>query len=324
MKKKLQIFISSTYSDLIQERQAAVEAILRAGNIPAGMELFTAGNKSQLETIKKWIEESDIYLLILGGRYGSIDEQSGLSYTELEYKYAVKLKKPFFAIVLNDQMIEEKVKKNGQSVIELDSQDKYKKFKKFVLSKICKLCSNDNDIKLAILESIIDIQNQNKLIGWIKGDEIPDNTALIKEIDFLRQERDEYKLKLEKSEALKRKSSTSYIGDYTFQEITNILEKTSVTLNVGRGEEKKEIKSNALTLFIKNFALLTTGVSTYWANAETKEFIKSLIPILMSFDLVERTKSKDNTTKTDYDKFYISKNGNKFYSILNIEALKKD
>ena len=65
MKKKLQIFVSSTFTDLLVERQAAVQAILRAGNIPAGMELFSAGNKSQLETIKKWIEESDIYVLIL-------------------------------------------------------------------------------------------------------------------------------------------------------------------------------------------------------------------------------------------------------------------
>ena len=47
MNKKLQVFVSSTYTDLIEERQAAVEAILDAGHIPAGMELFKAGNESQ-------------------------------------------------------------------------------------------------------------------------------------------------------------------------------------------------------------------------------------------------------------------------------------
>ena len=49
-KKKLQVFVSSTYNDLKEERQAAVEAILKAGHIPAGMELFAAGNDSQLQT----------------------------------------------------------------------------------------------------------------------------------------------------------------------------------------------------------------------------------------------------------------------------------
>ena len=81
--KKLQIFVSSTFIDLIDERQAAVEAILKAGHIPAGMELFTASNQSQWTIIQKWIDESDIYMLILGGRYGSIEPDSGLSYTEL-------------------------------------------------------------------------------------------------------------------------------------------------------------------------------------------------------------------------------------------------
>ncbi len=83
MAKKLQIFVSSTYKDLIAERQAAVEAILTAGHIPAGMELFSAGDESQLETIYRWIDESDIFMLLLGGRYGSIEKTSGKSYTQL-------------------------------------------------------------------------------------------------------------------------------------------------------------------------------------------------------------------------------------------------
>ncbi|WP_461067768.1 DUF4062 domain-containing protein [Spirosoma horti] len=47
--KKLQIIVSSTYSDLLNERQACVEPILSSGHIPAGMELFAAGSESQLE-----------------------------------------------------------------------------------------------------------------------------------------------------------------------------------------------------------------------------------------------------------------------------------
>lgn len=61
--KKLQIFVLSTYTDLIEERQAAVEAILSAGHIPAGMELFSAGDESQMTVIDRWIDESDVYLL---------------------------------------------------------------------------------------------------------------------------------------------------------------------------------------------------------------------------------------------------------------------
>ena len=104
MSKKLQVFISSTYTDLIEERQKAVEAVLDAGHIPAGMELFKAG-KTQMETIKKWIDESDVYCLILGGRYGSVEEESQRSYTQLEYEYAAANHKPLFTIVLDDGII---------------------------------------------------------------------------------------------------------------------------------------------------------------------------------------------------------------------------
>jgi len=82
-KKKLQVFISSTYSDLREERQAAVEAVLTAGHIPAGMELFSAGDETQMSVIRRWIDESDVFMLILGGRYGSIERKTMKSYTQL-------------------------------------------------------------------------------------------------------------------------------------------------------------------------------------------------------------------------------------------------
>jgi hypothetical protein len=106
-KRRLQVFVSSTFDDLKEERQAAVAAILNANHIPAGMELFSAGDQSQMEVIKKWIDESDVFLLILGGRYGSIEPESQKSYTHLEYEYALKKDKALFAVVANQQALEQ-------------------------------------------------------------------------------------------------------------------------------------------------------------------------------------------------------------------------
>lgn len=52
------------------------------------MELFPAIDEDQFEFIKKVIDDCDYYLLIIGGRYGSLSDE-GVSYTELEYQYAV-------------------------------------------------------------------------------------------------------------------------------------------------------------------------------------------------------------------------------------------
>ncbi|MDR6662541.1 hypothetical protein J2W51_005131 [Tardiphaga robiniae] len=133
MKRKLQVFVSSTFSDLIDERQAAVTAILKAGHIPAGMELFTAGDKSQMKTIERWIDESDVYMLILGGRYGSIEPTTGLSYTELEYDYARANSKPSFAVVIKDQALDLKVKEFGRDIIETQNPKELKQFRDKVL-----------------------------------------------------------------------------------------------------------------------------------------------------------------------------------------------
>ena len=168
--KKYQVFISSTFTDLIEERQAAVEAILQAGHIPAGMELFAASNKSQWEIIKKWIDESDIYMLILGGRYGSIEPESGLSYTELEYKYACEIDKPLFALVLHDDFIEQKVQKQGaKNILELNESQKLKNFSTNILSKLCKICSDYKDIKLGVFQSINFLEKEYKLTGWLRA-----------------------------------------------------------------------------------------------------------------------------------------------------------
>ena len=90
MNKKYQIFVSSTYKDLKQERQLAIDSIIKLRHIPAGMELFFATGENQFERIKPIIYESDYYLLILAGKYGTVCEDTGLSYTEMEYDFAVE------------------------------------------------------------------------------------------------------------------------------------------------------------------------------------------------------------------------------------------
>ena len=181
MNKKLQIFISSTFTDLKEERQTAVEAILDAGHIPAGMELFKAG-KSQMKTIRKWIDDSDVYMLILGGRYGSIEKESGLSYTELEYRYALSKDMPVFAIVLNDCFLHIKASSySTDNIFETKNKLKYNSFKKFVKTNVVRFASNIDQISSNIhlqINYIMNDKNYN-LIGWIKGNSIDSSSSLL-------------------------------------------------------------------------------------------------------------------------------------------------
>ena len=87
--------------------------------IPAGMELFPAADEEQWAFIKKIVDDCDYYLLIIGGRYGSISSD-GVSYTEKEYDYAVSKGMKVVAL-LHAKPLEIPVGKS-----EMDSQSRVK------------------------------------------------------------------------------------------------------------------------------------------------------------------------------------------------------
>ncbi len=189
MNKKYQVFISSTFTDMKAERQAAVEAILDAGHIPAGMELFSASDKKQIEVIKGWIDRSDIFMLVLGGRYGSVDPDSGKSYIQLEYEHAVETGKPFFALYLTDRAVRDKAAGPlGLDAIEQNDTKALKAFRDLVKSKLCSEIDDVKDIRIQVPKSIRDLSENRNLEGWVRASSVPDLTPLLNELQALRGE----------------------------------------------------------------------------------------------------------------------------------------
>lgn len=185
VQKKLQVFISSTFTDLRDERQAAVEATLLAKHIPAGMELFSAGDASQWQVIQEWISASDVYLLILGARYGSIEPNSGRSYTELEYEFAVESGMPYFAVVLDDAAVAEKRQAELVSHDDEMHGEKMAAFRSKVLSRSSKMVKDSSAIQLAILQSLHEIERRPSLVGWVRSDTVVDTATLMGRLSAL-------------------------------------------------------------------------------------------------------------------------------------------
>ncbi len=102
MEKIFHVFVSSTYSDLIEERKKVSEAVAKAGFVAEGMEIFPASSQKQMDFIERVIDRCDYYILIVAGRYGSVSDD-GLSYTEKEFLYAKSKGIPVLAF-LRDQV----------------------------------------------------------------------------------------------------------------------------------------------------------------------------------------------------------------------------
>lgn len=170
--KKIQVFVSSTFKDLIEERNEIVFGILKSGHIPVGMELFSPVGTQQ-EVIEKKINESDAYCLIIGSRYGTIDKETGISYTEWEYQYAKKRNLPIFVIALSESYLEERVNNGTLSMHDIEINNlEYKRFKGEVIEeRLVATMDHISGIKGEVqssLQTIVQEHGEN-LIGWVSG-----------------------------------------------------------------------------------------------------------------------------------------------------------
>jgi len=191
--KRYQVFISSTFTDLKEERAEVTQAILELGHMPYGMEAFPAANETQWEWIKRAIEESDYYIVIIGGKYGSINPKTELSYTEMEYRYANEKGIPSIAFIIDDSIDLPKSKIETDQVI----ADKLLSFKKYIDdNKLRKSYTSKDDLKAKIYPSILQLTRQCPREGWIKASSLKEYTPnsevlkLIKENQSLKNSSD--------------------------------------------------------------------------------------------------------------------------------------
>ncbi len=97
---RYQTFVSSTFGDLREERDAVTRQILAMERcIPAGMELFGASPRPSWTVITSVLDATDYLVLIVGSRYGSIKPGGRISFTHAEYRYAVASGVPVLAFL---------------------------------------------------------------------------------------------------------------------------------------------------------------------------------------------------------------------------------
>ena len=171
MEKKYQIFISSTYEDLIEERRKVQDAILSMYQFPIGMEMFSAADEEQWQIIKETIDSSDYYVLIIAYRYGSIiesGEEKGISYTEKEYRYAVSRKIPVLAFLADEKSVAvtpDKIEKDE------DSKRKLARFKEEVrANRIIDFWKSKQYLAKKVIYALSKQMYRNKRPGWVRAD----------------------------------------------------------------------------------------------------------------------------------------------------------
>ena len=178
MKKKYQVFISSTYEDLVEERAAVSQCLLDCGCIPVGMEQFPASGMSQMAYIKKMLADCDYYILILAGRYGSIDTD-GIGFTEKEYDYAKSIGLPVMSFVI-------KAEDQLQSY-KCENTDDGRRMLKAFRSKVCgdtlvKFYENKDDLRANVAISLQQCIHDFPAVGWVRATASDSNDAVAEQV----------------------------------------------------------------------------------------------------------------------------------------------
>lgn len=267
MDKKYQVFVSSTYEDLQEERKKVMEALLQMNCFPVGMEYFNASDDSQWEVIKSLIRECDYYVLIVAGRYGSIEEESGKSYTQKEFEYAIEQGVPVISFV---HQCPESL---PGTKIEQDpiKREKLVDFKKFIKKRLCKFWNNADVLSAQVVLSLTSLIKSHPRTGWVKADEVSSAEAN-KELISLRKENDLLKSKIrvlsfqipEGTERYKQgedKFTIHYTHDY---ELLSVEEEAEIY--------EQEVSWNEIFLSISTLLLNPTNENTMYS-----EMTKSLL-----------------------------------------------
>lgn len=128
------------------------------------MELFNASDDDQWTLIKRVIDESDYYLVIIAGRYGSCRED-GMGYTEMEYDYAAEKKKPVIAFIHGEpgKIPNEKTEK------EPTGKAKLEKFLEKAKRKVAKFWTNPDDLAGKVALSIASLKQTHRAEGWVQA-----------------------------------------------------------------------------------------------------------------------------------------------------------
>ena len=191
--KKYQVFVSSTYEDLQEERREVMQVLLEMDCIPSGMELFPAANEDQWSLIKGVIDDCDYYIVIVAGRYGSLDSD-GLSYTEKEYRYATDSGKPVIAFLHKDPG---SIRSKFTEQTDLGKKQ-LEAFFALVKQRMFKPWSTPHELGSVVARSLNQLRRRHPGTGWVRGDQVLKASAA-KEILRLRETIEELKAELSRA-----------------------------------------------------------------------------------------------------------------------------
>lgn len=167
MNIRYSVFLSSTFEDLKEIRKELSYSLFMNGYMVNNMESFGARNSGVWEVIKESIADSDMLVMVIAGRYGSINPDESISFTEQEYNYAIENGIPVLVFIWD---------RNAISIADCDTGKKQRKLEAFINRitgerTVMKNWTDVDSLKLAVITALNREKNNPDILkkGWIKN-----------------------------------------------------------------------------------------------------------------------------------------------------------
>lgn len=284
MSSKFQVFVSSTFRDLHQERDLVIKAILEMGHIPVGMEMFSAADEEQWNIIKKQIDQSDYYIVISAHCYGTCDA-TGLSYTEKEYDYALLKGVPTLGFILDESTSWPKERSDSDKA----AIKRLRAFKEKLKQKPVSFWKNGEDLYGRCSIALMKAFNAYPREGWVRASQVQD-AAAAKEIVRLSSENAELRERIRIFEEKSKKQS-----DVT--EVMATLRTNKREISFHRKGKAGWEKGNEVTLY-QIFEVLAPEMQVEFALTDIAKYVATNINHVPFSELRSTWPSPRNAIRT--------------------------
>lgn len=264
MDKRYQVFLSSTFIDLEEERKEVISALQKAGYFVAGMEIFPSDDDESWDVITRVIDQSDYYVLVIAGRYGS-PSKGGKSFTEREYDYAREKRLPVLAFLHGDPG------KIPSEYVDVENKEKLDKFKaKVEKAHSRRTWTNKHELATEVLASLSQTINLHPRVGWVRGTAAEEKSELAQRLGELQIKYE--RIREERDELQKQLGTNEYIPT----DLAQGTDEVRLTFSVGRKsrpdfgatDKQQKEKFSVITCWDRIFELLAPSLLG-WKTAES-------------------------------------------------------
>ena len=172
-----EIFISSTSEDLGDIREKLILSTITAGHIPSAMELFKVTGNRTIDMIHRYLKRADVFVIIVGSRWGTEIGSTGKSFMEYELETAIENKKNILAFLMEKTESGNMRANLPRDSTERDHETDYQRLRTRVQTNednlprpVVEFSKYDDLPELYALNLEEAIKKLNGKGGWVKGE----------------------------------------------------------------------------------------------------------------------------------------------------------